>query len=64
VTPGRDPRLSTAPLLVNLCFLAFAVSAFIRGADEAALDEDVRTFAKLGDLPGRRDNAWDYGENG
>ena len=31
-------------LLVGLGFLAFAVSAFVRGADEAALDEHVRTF--------------------
>src|ERR671923_1005850 len=31
-------------LLVGFCFLAFAVSAFVRGADEAALDEHVRTF--------------------
>ncbi len=37
-------------LLVGLCFLAFAVSTFVRGADEAALDEHVRTF-----LDGRRD---------
>src|SRR6266704_1437898 len=37
-------------LLVGLGFLAFAVSAFVRGADEAALDEHVRTF-----LNGRRD---------
>src|SRR5712692_11692274 len=37
---------SNAPerLLVRLGFLAFAVSAFLRGADEAALDEHVRTF--------------------
>ena len=31
-------------LLVGLRFLAFAVSAFVRGANEAALDEHVRTF--------------------
>ena len=31
-------------LLVGLGFLAFAVSAFVRGADEAALDEHVRAF--------------------
>src|SRR5262249_39828883 len=31
-------------LLVGFRFLAFAVSAFVRGADEAALDEHVRTF--------------------
>ena len=31
-------------LLVGLRFLAFAVSAFVRGANEAALDENVRTF--------------------
>jgi hypothetical protein len=31
-------------LLVGLRFLAFAVSAFVRRADEAALDEHVRTF--------------------
>ena len=31
-------------LLVGLGFLAFAVSAFVRGDDEAALDENVRTF--------------------
>jgi len=31
-------------LLVGLGFLAFAVSAFVRGADEAALDEHVCTF--------------------
>ncbi len=31
-------------LLVGLRFLAFAVSAFVRGANEAALDKDVRTF--------------------
>src|SRR2546425_7203464 len=37
-------------LLVGLRFLAFAVSAFVRRADEAALDEHVRTF-----LDGRRD---------
>ena len=37
-------------LLVGLRFLAFAVSAFVSGADEAALDEYVRTF-----LDGRGD---------
>ena len=31
-------------LFVGLRFLAFAVSAFVRGANEAALDEHVRTF--------------------
>jgi hypothetical protein len=31
-------------LLVSLRFLAFAVSAFVRSADEAALDEHMRTF--------------------
>jgi len=31
-------------LLARLGFLAFAVSAFVRGAGEAALDEHVRTF--------------------
>src|SRR6266851_3370588 len=31
-------------LLVGLGFLAFAVSAFVRGADETALDEHVRAF--------------------
>src|SRR5260370_13136645 len=31
-------------LLVGLGFLAFAVGAFVSRADEAALDEDVRTF--------------------
>lgn len=31
-------------LLIGLRFLAFAVSALVRGADEAALDEHVRTF--------------------
>jgi hypothetical protein len=31
-------------LLVGLGFLAFAVSAFVRRANEAALDENVRTF--------------------
>jgi hypothetical protein len=54
------PKLSKARLLVRLGFLAFAVSAFVRGAHEAALDEDLRTFAKLGNSPGRRDNVRDY----
>src|SRR5439155_16641658 len=31
-------------LLVGFRFLAFAVSAFVRGAHETALDEHVRTF--------------------
>jgi len=31
-------------LLVGLGFLAFAVSAFVRGANETALDEHVRTL--------------------
>ena len=31
-------------LLVGLSFLAFAVSAFVRGAHEAALDEHMRAF--------------------
>src|SRR6266704_7038078 len=31
-------------LLVGLGFLAFAVSAFVRRANEAAFDEHVRTF--------------------
>src|SRR5437899_11889252 len=33
-----------ARLLVGLRFLAFAISAFVRSADEAALDQHVRTF--------------------
>lgn len=37
-------RECTRASVVGLGYIAFAVSAFVRGADEAALDEHVRTF--------------------
>ena len=56
-------------LLVGLRFLAFAVSSFVRGAHEAALDEHVRTFLdRRGDVFGEprteHANAMSFGLRG